>query len=1509
MSRCLWFLFALFASIGPGFQNVDKPRRSQFLRQDLIMQCAAEQAHDPVDLRVEAGTGTALGASFSGAKLSGDARGFTYSLARKRAYRRARARALEHGGTWYRGHWRSAQSLRVQPSPGTARAQARPDHKHPTLQGRAPRLRIATYNLGGMSAELYDIFVTWLHQQTVADIVVVTETHWGLGRSDGQWTVGSWHFLACADAQSRYAGLCVCVSARWADRDSITYSTWCPGRLLHVRISGCSVPIDVIAVYQWVLQDVKASSASRDRQAVWAQLTRLLGSLPVRNVLAVAGDFNTSCRQLGGHIGSGTLYNARTGDTEFTNLLQTHDLCVLNSWGRARPSRCATFQNGHVYSHIDYIIVRRSLADPQAKRAGPLALDLAPWRLGPRHRPVRASLPVVGSWKLHGRQPAKGPGYSLQELRTAACAGSANWSRFVAHVQATVQACASPPKVSALNRLILPLCARYFPPKRQAKRHAFRSNEVSGAIAEMWRAYHHMRSMPRHVNLKRRVFEAIRRLNRFRVLSRQVRRASLSYRKQRVHTLIDRAASAASKDQMTEVYRVCRQLAPKQRRERVCIRGDDGRTLSPSEQYDAIYGYFSQVFSHPNMPGFEVSCDPPALDHEELVRAIHSLKPRKAVPVTSLPVEVWQACSEIFADCVSVTYAADVATEPSALSSEITDCSLVLLPKPGKATKLPRDLRPLGIQDPTSKIIAGILRDRLVAQVGHVLAAYPQFAYCKGKSIDEGICRVAQFCKNVRSRLRAGAHSVRSRRSGANNSTCFGGIMVGIDLSRAFDTLDRPCLLRALAFANVPAPLQRLLLEIHNQCKYSVVHGHRQGSFSLQCGVRQGCAVSPMLFSLFTCWFLAELQQRTSRDWVAWFVTWFADDSHLGWDIQQPGDLEFVCRSLRATFGLLAECGMCANPLKSTVVLGLKGSFAKRWIREHTVHSDGKRCIQFGIPGKPLIIPAATSFQYLGTIISFSALELQTCRHRLQIAQMQRTRLLRFLHSRQLELRRRVTLYLACVRSTMLYGIHAIGISDAVLQKLEATDIKFLRGVARSPVHLTHENNNRLRKRLGVSSPTQALASLLRRRVQRSNDTSAVQCMQSTLDTLLRSDCPANSGSSLLVPSPSHHWFACPTCGQYFGSMRDLHTHQTKRHGPESKPQQGKLRARELIQHAVDGMPQCRHCLTQFTRVEALQKHLQGRCPVLFGKAAPATSCSAAGPTASPAEKGPAGSGETEGVSPCVPPLGDAAFTATVPTATAPVSTAVTPLYEDASFRQRLDERWRDVFTHYEDELMRTRVDTNFMLFVDVDGDHSVLPTLQTTAANWQEAFSAGRVTTSLRIVLFLGMMQQLQTQLQALLQNQDQLERLMAVGWLKPGATALTPIWNYYRWDAATQTQVVSDQQPLSHDSALQCVDVLLKTACNPLVLLRFKAAKELEDPTGDVIPFLVSVSLRGQQAQDCFTALQTLSHNGVLKLLGLRLRPERLRRGPMAEAVEEAYLATTWTDWKPRRNHRGGR
>ena len=570
------------------------------------------------------------------------------------------------------------------------------------------------------------------------------------------------------------------------------------------------------------------------------------------------------------------------------------------------------------------------------------------------------------------------------------------------------------------------------------------------------------------------------------------------------------------------------------------------------------------------------------------------------MPVTSLPVEVWQACADVFTASVAADFRRSVTTLPSSLPGEMTDCTLVLMPKPGKASKLPKDLRPLGIQDPMSKVVAKALRDQLEVQVSGLLASLPQYAYIKR----EGHRRMYQpcgvLCDSVRSGLQASVGSVHSRREGCAPSQCYGGIMVGIDLSRAFDTLDRPVLRRTLQFAGVSAPLQRILLEIHNQCQYRVRLGSYEDTFALQCGVRQGCSISPLLFSLFTCWFLTELGSRTSLEWVAAFVTWFADDQHLGWHISQPSDLDYVCKSLRATFGLLKECGMCANPLKSIVTLGLRGNYARHWIKAHLVRSGGQKCINFGIPGQPLPIPVSDTFPYLGTVVSFGGFEMQTCKHRIRAAQSRRSRLLRFLHSRQLSLRRRTTLYVACVRSSLLYLQHAVGITEPVLHLLAATDAKFVRALARSPAHITRESTDLLLRRLHLQSPLQALQALLDRRIQRSQDASAVARMTSTRHLLTNRIAEPSDAApgSLLRPVESCRWFGCSQCGQCFRTMRDLNTHLTKKHGPRKKP--AKPRAGDLMQHAVDGMPQCRHCSAKFTRFEALQKHILGGCPSLF---------------------------------------------------------------------------------------------------------------------------------------------------------------------------------------------------------------------------------------------------------------------------------------------------------------------
>ena len=140
----------------------------------------------------------------SGVKTSGTGHrpAASYSNARKRAYRRARRRAEISGGTIYRGGWRTAHGLQT-----TYRGCTLPVVRPVVAQSRqrpAHRLRVMTYNIGGFSGETYAVFCRWLTTQI--DIIMVQETHWGLGRNEGRWQVGSWTVVS-PDPQCRYAGV------------------------------------------------------------------------------------------------------------------------------------------------------------------------------------------------------------------------------------------------------------------------------------------------------------------------------------------------------------------------------------------------------------------------------------------------------------------------------------------------------------------------------------------------------------------------------------------------------------------------------------------------------------------------------------------------------------------------------------------------------------------------------------------------------------------------------------------------------------------------------------------------------------------------------------------------------------------------------------------------------------------------------------------------------------------------------------------------------------------------------------------------------------------------------------------------------------------------------------------------------------------------------------------------------------------------------------------------------
>ena len=686
----------------------------------------------PVDPRVELLTTRSSEAVLSGAaKTTGSytGRATQHSVIRKRAYRRARRRAEQAGGTFYRGRWMSAESLgTVLRSPDQADTRPRPKQDlAPNRQN--PRLRVRSYNVGGVTSAVYDYLHHWLTTECQDDVLILQELHWGCGRSKSTWQIPGWLIVVSADAAHRFTGVGVAISTRVVSSDLVNFRTVIPGRLLHVRCSDEKKTLDIIAGYQWVRSETGAKSTQEQRSFFWSQLGALLHGLPTRNLVVVGADFNTRCKPVSGLVGRGTLPTKHVPDAEFETLLVEHQLVLLNTWGRSNVAACRTFHHDSVSSQIDFIAMRRPTADRVARLCKPDDFDLAPWRGGAMHRAIVASVPWRAGWTFH-RHEISTPRFSLPQLRHSVKQWDVRAQELQAWVTYTLQHASPQTTLSFLNQQVLMHCARLYPPTQHAANKPSTQPAVVRSIQAMKVAQQALQAH-RGSHTLRGIFAAWKLHAVFQRRGRELRAASKESRRQWFEGYIQEAEAAASRNDLGAVYRVVNKLAPRKRFEKVRIRGDDGELLGPCAEFQAILKYFRRAFDGAEAP---TSPDPTPVvfDQEEILRAVGGLKLGKAVPSTSAPAEVWSLCPEKYA--AHLTGLLNQACQlPVQLPGEVTDCVLSLLPKPNKTSKLPSDLRPLGLQDPSSKIVAIAVRERLQHYVSDFVNSKPPYAYITGR--------------------------------------------------------------------------------------------------------------------------------------------------------------------------------------------------------------------------------------------------------------------------------------------------------------------------------------------------------------------------------------------------------------------------------------------------------------------------------------------------------------------------------------------------------------------------------------------------------------------------------------------------------------------------------------------------------------------------------------------------------------------------------------------------------
>ena len=155
---------------------------------------------------------------------------------------------------------------------GLQQQRARPLHA-PASSGPSPRrLRVLSYNLGGMCTTTHDTFMCWLAEQgSKYDVVMLQETQYGLGKEFTEYTVPGWSAISSPDPSHRWAGVATYISHRIAAPEDIRYHVIARGRILRVRTpvgkGNRSAHIDLVNVYKSAARSGNNWEAGSERSA------------------------------------------------------------------------------------------------------------------------------------------------------------------------------------------------------------------------------------------------------------------------------------------------------------------------------------------------------------------------------------------------------------------------------------------------------------------------------------------------------------------------------------------------------------------------------------------------------------------------------------------------------------------------------------------------------------------------------------------------------------------------------------------------------------------------------------------------------------------------------------------------------------------------------------------------------------------------------------------------------------------------------------------------------------------------------------------------------------------------------------------------------------------------------------------------------------------------------------------------------------------------------------------
>lgn len=770
-------------------------------------------------------------------------------------------------------------------------------------------------------------------------------------------------------------------------------------RIKKVSIIQCYAPTEV------------AEDLAKDE--FYEQLTSTLMNTPRSDIVILMGDFNAKIgttinnQQYRGIIGAHGMDTATNNNGErLTGICMEHSLSVGGTLFPHKEIHKYTWTSpdGRTRNQIDHICIskkwRSSLRDVRTRRGADIGSD---------------HMLVTGDIRIRlSSQPNNNPGRPRKlNIRNLKNTTIVTKFREELSLQINQQSTEMQNNITNLQQSIRSISEKVIGhtiPGRQ-----------EWISEETWRLINERRKLK--IELLNSRDE--QRVAKYQQLIKEIKKSARKDKRKYYDNIAKEAEVAARQNNMRGLYGKIRQLSRKGMQRNHPILHTDGTTLltSTQDQVNRWKEHFCNnsgtnsdinangnneaaiTMNNENNNITNIRQDVP--DTNEIIRAINRLKNNKAEGIDGIPAELLKANAELMANILQPILQTIWAEEQ--LPNEWTKGIIIKLPKKGDL-RYCNNWRGITLLNTLNKALAMIVLERISEHVEQNMRR-EQAGFRSGRS-----------CVDQSNTLR-----IIMEQAVEWNTPLY---VVFIDFERAFDTLQREFIWRALRKKGIPNKIINVIKALYSNAKTSVLHnGQLSEEFEIEYGVRQGCPLSPLLFNCA----LDEIMKESTR--VSRGIKWSLFDSLE--DLDYADDIALLAHKyseMQQKLDILAT-----NARKA----GLRVNTRKT----KTLRINTNIQAPLTVYGEQ--IEEVVEFTYLGSIIDTKGGSEADISNRISQAKRAFGRLHMIWRSSQLSRKTKLSIFNACVKSVLIYGSETWHLNESDKNRLQVFVNKCLRIICR----------------------------------------------------------------------------------------------------------------------------------------------------------------------------------------------------------------------------------------------------------------------------------------------------------------------------------------------------------------------------------------------------------------------------------------------------------------------------